>query len=249
MGRVRIGCSGWNYADWREVFYPKGVPARRWLEHYATVFDTVEVNATFYRLPRRATAERWAAQVPPGFCFAIKASRYLTHIKRLGDIGPGIERVSEPLAPLRERDALGPLLWQLPEAFRRDDDRLARTLDLLPPGRHAFEFRHASWLDPAVDELLMSHGATRVIAHDPRRDLPTQEPLGGWAYVRLHHGERGRRGNYSATELERWAQRLGRWRRSCDVYVYLNNDWEAFAPANARTLARALADDTDDDEA
>jgi uncharacterized protein YecE (DUF72 family) len=114
MEDARIGCSGWSYRDWREVVYPKGVPTTRWLECYASRFDTVEVNATFYRLQSERTVRHWAGQVPDGFLFAVKASRYLTHIRRLRDVETGLQRFWEPLAPLRESGKLGPVLWQLP---------------------------------------------------------------------------------------------------------------------------------------
>jgi uncharacterized protein YecE (DUF72 family) len=145
VSQVRIGCSGWNYRDWRGTFYPEALPARRWLEHYATVFDTVEVNTTFYRLPARDAVAHWVQQTPDRFEFTVKASRYLTHMKRLRDMGDGIARFYERIEPLVDAGRLGPVLWQLPPRFPRDDDRLARALERLPPGRHAFEFRDPSW--------------------------------------------------------------------------------------------------------
>jgi len=144
-GDVRIGCSGWNYAHWRDVLYPKGLPARRWLAHYASRFDTVELNATFYRLPSIDAVGAWVAETPPGFVIAVKASRYLTHIRRLRDLTDGVARFYERIAPLVASPKLGPILWQLPERFHRDDRRLADALAALPRGRHAWEFRHPSW--------------------------------------------------------------------------------------------------------
>src|SRR5438094_4596774 len=137
---IRIGCSGWNYQSWRDEFY-EGKPARLWLRHYAEHFDTVEVNTTFYRLPLRTSVARWVEETPQRFLFAVKASRYLTHIKRLTDLAGGIERYYERLEPLVATSKLGPVLWQLPANFRRDDHRLANALAALPPGRHCFEFR------------------------------------------------------------------------------------------------------------
>src|SRR3712207_6482541 len=142
--RVWIGCSGWNYPHWRGTVYPRGLPARRWLEHYVTLFNTVEVNYTFYRLPSPSAVESWVKQTPPDFLFTVKASRFLTHMKRLTDMGVGLERFYERIEPLIESSRLGPVLWQLPERFRRDDERLAFALERLPPGRHCFEFRHQS---------------------------------------------------------------------------------------------------------
>ncbi|HZU61617.1 MAG TPA: DUF72 domain-containing protein, partial [Solirubrobacteraceae bacterium] len=135
MNFVRVGCSGWMYDSWRGRLYPDGEPKRRWLELYAQHFDTVEVNSTFYRLARESAVAGWVAQTPPDFLLAVKASRYLTHVKRLVDIGEGIARFYEPLQPLVQSGKLGPVLWQLPENFHRDDARLTGWLDLLPPGR------------------------------------------------------------------------------------------------------------------
>ncbi|HEY7196617.1 MAG TPA: DUF72 domain-containing protein [Gaiellaceae bacterium] len=236
MGEVRIGCSGWNYADWRERVYPRGLPARRWLEHYATLFDTVEVNATFYRLPRRSAVAAWVEQTPPGFVFAVKASRYLTHVKRLTDLGRGIERYYTSIEPLVESPKLGPVLWQLPANFHRDDERLAATLEALPRGRHCIEFRHESWFAADVYALLREHGAALVVGDHPERPFQTHEPTADWAFVRFHHGARGRNGNYSESELETWARRIRQWRRRLDVYAYFNNDWEGYAVRNAQSL-------------
>jgi uncharacterized protein YecE (DUF72 family) len=238
---VLVGCSGWNYPHWRERLYPRGLPARRWLEHYATLFDTVEVNATFYRLPRRTAVANWVEQTPPGFVFAVKSSRYLTHIKRLTDLGAGIERFYERIEPLVDSSKLGPVLWQLPETFHRDDERLANALGRLPPGRHCFEFRHESWFVEDVYALLRAHGAALVVGDTPRRPFQAHELTADWTFVRFHHGRRGRRGNYSETELETWARRLENWRLRADVYAYFNNDWEAFAVRNGRCLARRLS--------
>jgi uncharacterized protein YecE (DUF72 family) len=238
---ARIGCSGWSYHDWREGFYPPGLPTSRWLEHYATRFDTVEVNATFYRLQSEATVRNWAEQVPDGFLFAVKASRYLTHIRRLRDLDTGLKRFWEPLGPLRESGKLGPVLWQLPESFHRKDEALADLLEALPPARHCFEFRHESWFTVAIYDLLERHGASLVIPDDARRELPAAKPVGPLAYLRLHYGARGRDGNYSERELETWRRRIAAWRSRRDVFAYLNNDWRGFAPRNAAFLRDRLS--------
>jgi uncharacterized protein YecE (DUF72 family) len=132
------------------------------------------------------------------------------------------------------------VLWQLPENFHRDDGALSTALRALPPANHCFEFRHPSWFADEVMALLESHGAALAIGHDARRPLPVAEPVGPFAYVRFHHGARGRRGNYSRTEIEQWADRLADWRRNRPVYAYFNNDWEGFAPRNAKALITAL---------
>lgn len=240
MRPVRIGCSGWNYRDWRGTFYPEGVPARRWLECYAERFDTVELNTTFYRLPTVGAVARWVEQTPPGFVFSAKASRYLTHIKRLRDLEDGVARYYERIQPLIEAERLGPVLWQLPANFRRDDELLRAALERLPCGRHAFEFRHAGWFVPEVIALLREHGAALVIGDHPERPFQLHEATTDWMFVRFHHGTRGRNGNYSKSELEGWAERLRGWRRRHDVYAYFNNDWKAYAPANATFIRGRL---------
>jgi uncharacterized protein YecE (DUF72 family) len=238
---IRVGCSGWNYADWRGVLYPRGCPQRRWLERYAEVFDTVELNTTFYRLPRIDAVRGWVERSPPGFTFAVKSSRYLTHIKRLTDMDRGVGRLLERLEPLTASPRMGPMLWQLPANFHRDDERLAFALERLPPGRHAFEFRHESWFADDVLAQLRAHGVALVIGDHPERPWQTHDLSADFTYVRLHYGHRGRRGNYSATELDAWARELKRLARRAEVFVYLNNDWEGFAVRNALGLRERLS--------
>jgi uncharacterized protein YecE (DUF72 family) len=228
------------YDDWRGRLYPEREPRRRWLELYAMRFDTVEVNSTFYRLARREAVAAWVEQTPADFTFAVKASRYLTHIKRLVDVGGGIARFYEPLAPMIEAGRLGPVLWQLPENFHRDDARLDGWLEALPPGSHTIEFRHPSWFAPEVMAALNERGVALTIGDHPKRPFQTLQATASWRFVRLHYGARGRNGNYSAIELDSWARRIAQWRRAHDVFAYFNNDWQGFAPANAAALARRL---------
>jgi uncharacterized protein YecE (DUF72 family) len=237
---VHIGCSGWNYRDWRGAIYPEGLPARRWLERYAELFDTVEVNNTFYRLPSQSAVEGWVEQTPSGFVIAVKASRYMTHVKRLREMQRGAARYFEAIGPLASSPKLGPVLWQLPANFKRDDERLGEALSQLPNGRHCFEFRHPTWFVPEVYELLRRHGAALVIGDDPERPFQSHEITADWTYVRFHRGNRGRRGNYSKRELEDWKRRIAAWRSDVEVFAYFNNDWEAFAPRNALWLAERL---------
>ena len=238
---VRVGCSGWNYASWKDEFY-EGKPARLWLEHYAQYFDTVEVNNTFYRLPLKTSVARWVEETPTKFVFALKASRYLTHVKRLTDLGSGIQRYYERLEPLARSPKLGPVLWQLPANFRRDDERLGAALEALPPGRHCFEFRHATWFVEPVYDLLRKHRAALVIGDRPEvEEFQSHELTADWTYVRFHYGSRGRRGNYSESELEEWARRFEDWRREVEIFAYFNNDWEVFAVRNALWLKQRLS--------
>jgi uncharacterized protein YecE (DUF72 family) len=239
-GSIRIGCSGWNYAAWKDEFY-EGKPARLWLQHYAEEFDTVEVNNTFYRLPLKTSVARWVTETPPDFLFSVKASRYLTHVKRLTDLGSGIARYYERIEPLVQSPKLGAVLWQLPATFRRDDDRLGAALAALPRGRHAFEFRHASWFAAPVYDLLRSHRAALVIGDRPEvKEFQAHELTADWTFVRFHYGSRGRRGNYSQRELEEWARRFEEWSDEVAILAYFNNDWEAFAVRNALWLKKRL---------
>jgi uncharacterized protein YecE (DUF72 family) len=240
VGDIRIGCSGWNYRDWRGRVYPPGCPPSRWLEYYATLFDTVEVNSTFYRLASRDAVARWVEQTPEDFVFALKVSRYLTHMKRLTDLDRGVRRFYERIEPLAGTPKLGPLVWQLPESFHRDDDRLAAALRALPSGRHGFEFRHPSWFAPDVMALLREHGVALVIGDHPQRPFQTLELTADFTIVRFHYGSRGRRGNYSKAELVEWAGRLRGLGREADVFAYFNNDWEGFAVRNGLELERLL---------
>jgi uncharacterized protein YecE (DUF72 family) len=237
---VRIGCSGWNYADWRGRVYPAGTPPSRWLAHYATLFDTVEVNSTFYRLAKPEAVARWVRDTPPDFLLTVKASRYLTHMKRLTDMDRGVRRLYAGIAPLVESPKLGPVLWQLPERFHRDDDRLAFALERLPAGRHCFEFRHPSWFTSEVYGLLHTFGVALVIGDDARRPLPEAPLTADWTLIRFHFGARGRRGNYSESELREWAVRIGDLRSQVSVLAYFNNDWEAFAVRNGLRLKQLL---------
>ncbi|HEY2636937.1 MAG TPA: DUF72 domain-containing protein, partial [Solirubrobacteraceae bacterium] len=159
---------------------------------------------------------------------------------RLRDLGQGIERFYSGIRPLVDAGRLGPVLWQLPENFHRDDDLLASALDALPAGRHAWEFRHESWFADGVYDLLREHGCALVYGDDPERPFQEHVALTDWGLVRLHRGRRGHRGNYSEAELETWARRLRQWRRHEELVVYFNNDWEGFAVRNALRLRELL---------
>jgi uncharacterized protein YecE (DUF72 family) len=230
------------YRDWRGVVYPKELRTREWFAYYAEHFDTVELNNTFYRLPRASAVARWVAESPPGFVFAVKVSRYITHVKRLADIEQHLPLLLERIEPLIRSPKLGPLLWQLPPTFRRDDERLAAALAAFPPAlRHAIEFRHESWFVPEVAALLRERNVALVIADRPEiASFQTHELTADFTFVRFHHGLRGLRGNYSDRELDEWAGRIRGWSERGDVFAYFNNDWEGFAPRNALGLRERL---------
>ena len=250
-GRIRIGCSGWNYSSWRGRFYPDGLPAARWLSFYATHFDTVESNATFYRLPEVETFAAWAQQTPRDFVMGIKASRYLTHLKKLRDPHEPLQRLFERAAPLGTR--MGPVLYQLPGQLHADLPRLEVFLAALPavlpahevaaPVRlqHVLEFRHPSWYDEATYTLLQRHDVALCL-HDMAGSAVVEPFVGPIVYVRFH-GAGGRYfGSYPESALYRWAERLTQASRDGrDVYAYFNNDPDAAAPRDAAAL-RALVD-------
>jgi uncharacterized protein YecE (DUF72 family) len=234
---VHIGCSGWNYKDWRGVLYPDNLPQRRWLERYSEVFPTVEINATFYRLPTKKAVRAWVEETPADFVFAVKASRYMTHVYRLKEPKKGGTGLFfETLEPMVEAGKLGPVLWQLPENFKRDDERLAGVLERAPAGRHAFEFRHPSWFADDVYAILGVHGAALVVSDSPKWPFQTRKLTTDWTYVRFHYGRRGHGGNYSKAEIDTWRRRIAAWRARAEVYAYFNNDWRGFAVRNARLL-------------
>jgi uncharacterized protein YecE (DUF72 family) len=222
------------------VVYAEGLAQRRWLARYAELFNTVEVNSTFYRLASPAAVENWVEQTPDDFVFSVKASRYLTHVKRLSNLETGIKRFYAPLKAMTDAGKLGPVLWQLPENFHRNDDRLAAALAALPDGRHCFEFRHPSWFCEEVYALLRERGVALVIGNDPERPFQTHERTADWTFVRFHRGNRGRKGNYARSEIDSWARRIAQWRRRTEVFAYFNNDWEGYAPANAKLLKKGL---------
>jgi uncharacterized protein YecE (DUF72 family) len=233
-----VGTSGWTYGHWRDRVYPHGLPQREWLPWYADRFPTVELNASFYRLPTPAMVDRWRTVTPAGFVFAVKLSRYVTHIRRLRDTDADLSRFLEIVRPLGER--FGPLLVQLPPTFARDDDALDGLLRAIPHDvRVAVEFRHGSWQQPAVADRLRAAGAAWVLADRPNaRVAPVV--TGDWSYVRFHQGAAGSPW-YARAKLARWADRLV----GLDVetvYVFFNNDPEGAAFQNARTFETLLAD-------
>ncbi len=242
-GLPRIGCSGWNYKSWRGKFYAAELRAKDWLTYYASVFDTVEINNTFYRLPEKSTFAYWKGQTPRGFTIAVKASRFLTHIKRLKDPGEPIDRLFSRVKALGPR--LGPVLYQLPPNFFRNEinvERLDIFLRALPRRvnrrlvRHVFEFRHPSWYVDDTYALLARHGATLCL-HDKRGSAIFEPFVGPIVYVRFHGTSGQYAGSYPDERLKAWADTLAaQWRAGRQVYAYFNNDPDAVATENAMTL-------------
>jgi uncharacterized protein YecE (DUF72 family) len=237
---VLIGTSGWQYADWRGRFYPNGLATSHWLEHYSTRFQTVEVNNAFYRLPESSTFERWRETTPDDFVVGVKASRYLSHIRRLKDPGEPVQRLMERASHLGEK--LGPVLLQLPENFHIDLHALKDTLDMFPSGvRVAFEPRHGSWYQEATADLLSERDAAFCLSDTPARKAPLWRTA-SWGYVRFHEGRASPPPCYGRTALRSWAERIAdRWGRGDDVYVYFNNDQGGCAVRDAHRFAATVA--------
>lgn len=241
MGRIHVGTSGYVYKHWRGTFYPPRLPASRWLPYYAQVFSTVELNAPFYRLPTPEAVDRWREQVPEGFLFACKGSRFLTHLKRLTAVGTGLERFFTPLRRLGPK--LGPVLWQLPPQMKHPEpQRLEHFLSHLPHDvRHAFEFRDPAWYHPEVLEVLDAWGAA-VCEHD----LCSQPPpfvTGGWRYLRFHGTSSRYAGRYGRKALHTVARDLDSWRREgFTAWVYFNNDLRGHALLDALELLDLLGE-------
>jgi uncharacterized protein YecE (DUF72 family) len=237
---LRIGTSGWQYADWRGVLYPEGVPQRAWLARYSGEFDTVEVNNAFYRLPERSVFQRWCEQTPAGFVVAVKASRYLTHIRRLRDPAEPVARLVDRAVGLGPR--LGPFLLQLPPTLRAAPGLLDACLRAFPAdARVAVEARHESWWTDEVRAVLDRRGAALCWADRQGRPVAPLWRTAGWGYVRLHEGTAAPRPSYGRSALATWLDRIDEaWpgARRADVYVYFNNDPGGAAVRNARTLVR-----------
>jgi uncharacterized protein YecE (DUF72 family) len=234
-----IGTSGWQYRHWRGKLYPRGLPTDRWLDRYVEAFDTVELNVTFYGQPRPAVFEGWARRVPDGFLFAVKASRFLTHIRRLREPRDAVDRLMEGASRLGVH--LGPILVQLPPDMPVGPGRLAETLDAFPAEvRVAVEPRHPSWFADDVRSILRERSAALCWAdrHGPRTPTDSSWATAPFGYVRFHAGRAMPRGCYGKRALESWLDRIrAAWPASgADVFLYWNNDGRGCAPRDAAML-------------
>jgi uncharacterized protein YecE (DUF72 family) len=239
-GRIHVGTSGWSYAHWDPSFYPEHTPADRRLTAYAERLPTVEIDATFYRLPSEHAVATWRDETPPGFVFAVKGSRFVTHFRRLTDTDEAVAGFAERLSLLG--DKLHVMLWQLPPDLKADPALLDRFLTSLPKGvRHAVEFRNVSWLAPETFEVLRAHGTAHV--HISSDEMPVDlTPTADFVYVRLH-GTVEYHGAYTHPALEPWARFLAEQAAAGrDGYVYFNNDFEGHAPRDAARLIGMLGE-------
>jgi uncharacterized protein YecE (DUF72 family) len=247
--RILVGTSGWSYKHWKSVFYPDDVASKDWLAYYASRFDTVELNTTFYRTPPSSSFCGWHEHVPRGFVFAVKASRFITHIKRLNDADETVPRQMASVQPLGS--ALGPTLFQLPPTMERDMERLSGLLEALPKkGRFAMEFRNESWDHAEVYDLLARYDVG-VCLHDWHRHRWSYRAAEGGAslvYVRFHGPSGDYEGRYAERTLKTWASRCKKWRADGrDVFCYFNNDAAGNAIRDALTLRRLLGEKLPDE--
>jgi uncharacterized protein YecE (DUF72 family) len=238
IGEARIGCSGWQYKHWRGAFYPADLPQSRWLAYYASTFDTVEINNTFYRLPEASAFAAWKKGVPPQFVYAVKASRFLTHMKKLRDPEQPIERLFSRARMLGP--TLGPVLYQLPPRWGVDLERLETFVRALPKRRrHAIEFRDPSWYIDDVFGLLARYGVALCL-HDMAGSAIGRTAVGPFVYARFH-GPKKYSGRYDDRTLDAWAGWMTAQRRAGKaVYAYFNNDANAQAPRDALRLRARL---------
>lgn len=239
MARYYIGTSGWHYDFWRGRFYPEKLPKAKWLEFYTRHFFTLELNNTFYRLPSKEAFSKWYDSSPPDFTFAVKVSRFITHIKRLKNCDDEVNNFMSRVAILKEK--LGPILYQLPPGLRRDDDRLISFLSILPPGlKHVIEFRHQSWLTEDVFDILRRHQAGFCVFDMPSLTSPLVATA-DFAYIRFHGSDSLYSSCYTDEEMADWAKKIAQLAENLEsVYIYFNNDIAGYALQNAETIRNYL---------
>jgi uncharacterized protein YecE (DUF72 family) len=235
--KIRIGTSGWTYSHWKHVFYPLACPKSRWLEYYTEHFDTVELNATFYRLPKATTFEGWGRRTPDLFLWAVKASKYITHTKRLREPAEPLERFYSVTSALGEK--LGPILFQLPPSLSFDEERFTGFCGCLSPSRrHALEVRHPSWISDRLFAILKAHNMAFCISDTAGRYPFHERVTADFIYIRLHGSKKLYASDYSEQELQAWAQKIRKWEK--DTYLYFDNDFEGYAVKNAKRMKEIL---------
>ncbi len=231
-GRIFIGTSGWNYDHWRGTFYPESIKKKEWFSHYQSQLSTVEINNTFYNLPSKKTFEDWQTSTAEGFLFSVKASRYITHMKKLKDPEQSTPKFFDAVQGLG--DKLGPVLFQLPPKWKKNTERLQSFVRELPEGfRYTFEFRDHSWFDAEIYQILSNNNIAFCIYHLEGFETP-RETTADFVYIRLHGPKAAYQGKYSREELSGWAGALSAWQRQGkDIYLYFDNDQLGYAPQNA----------------
>lgn len=238
---IHIGTSGWHYDHWKGPFYPNHLPQKEFLRYYADHFRTVEINNSFYQLPKKKTVTFWRNTVPPGFIFTVKASRYITHMKKLKDPSDSLKGLLDVVEMLG--DKLGPILFQLPPRWRFDPERLGNFLDSLPHGyRYAFEFRNPTWFDSRAYEMMARRGAAFCI-YELAGLLSPKKVTADFIYIRLHGpSEEPYRGQYDTRVLSAWAGVLSTWaRQGKEIFCYFDNDEAGYAAEDALRLQEMLS--------
>jgi uncharacterized protein YecE (DUF72 family) len=240
MGTCWIGTSGYTYDDWKEIFYPRRLPQKKWLAHYAQHYDTVEINATFYRYFPQTVFARWRDETPENFRFTLKGPRDITHVKKLDDIDDELKRFMDSIQDLCSKVAL--LLWQFPPSFQYSaKEKLVEFMQRLPAGmKHVFEFRHKSWFKDDVYDLLNRHHAGFVM-NDSSRFPATEMITGDVVYIRFHGPVQLYASLYDTEALTRWAGKIKTWLQQYDVYVYFNNDYGGRALQNSVELRNLIS--------
>jgi uncharacterized protein YecE (DUF72 family) len=233
----RIGTSGWNYRHWKGIFYPSKVAVSKWLDFYATYFNTVEVNATFYRLPKPEVFDNWYEKTPANFLWAIKASKFITHTKRLNDSKEPLKRLYNSVDRLKEKQ--GPVLFQLPPSLCFDKKRFIDFCENLKrTHQHVLEIRHPSWIDTRVFEILKQYNIAFCISDTAGRYPYCEGITADFLYIRLHGSRKLYASEYSEEELKSWAKKIKNW--AMKTYVYFDNDVKGFAVKNAKRLKEIL---------
>lgn len=245
MQKLFIGTSGWAYSGWENIFYPEDLPSKERLKYFSRHFKTTEINYSFYHLPRPSTYQKWYSQTPKDFLFAVKASRFITHIKRLKGVKEAWKIFIENALNLKEK--LGPILFQFPPSFQATEENIKRLKDFLKliikstsPGvviRSAFEFRHKSWCEEKIYKLLKKYNVAWVIADSsryPRADIVTAD----FVYIRMHGPGALFSSKYSKAELKDLARKIKKWLKDCDIFVYFNNDFYGYAVENSKELLK-----------
>lgn len=237
MATVFIGTSGWSYEHWKGVFYPEDLAKQKWLEYYCQHFKTVELNASFYHLPKRVTFENWRKRVGKDFVFSVKGSRFITHVKKLNNCQEPLERFFERVEGIEGKEGKEVILWQLPPGLKVNVERLKGFIGLLPKSRrYAFEFRSSTWLTVKVFDLLRQHNAA-VVFQDFEYWPITDKITADFVYIRLHGKKELYASCYTKEELANWGEKINNWlKKGLDVYCYFNNDMRAYAVKNAKEL-------------
>lgn len=243
MKNIYVGTSGFSYKGWSEKFYPKDLPQKKQLEFYTAHYNSVEINSSFYHLPKKSTFESWKKRTPADFCFAIKGSRYITQMLKLKEADEAVENFFENADALKTK--LSVVLWQFPASFRANKERLEHFSQLLRSNktgkntRHAFEFRHQSWFTEDIYKILRKHNFSLVIAHSEKWPV-ADEVTSDFIYLRFHAAPDLYASSYSDEELKQWAQKTKEIASGRDVYAYFNNDARGFAIPNAQTFREML---------